>query len=51
LNVMRRDETYDLDQLAAASGVAGTRLLPRLLELELRGYVQRVGGGRFRRQI
>ena len=51
LKVMRRDETYDLDALAAASGVAGTRLLPRLLELELRGYVQRVGGGRFRRQI
>jgi DNA processing protein len=51
LQVMRRDETYDLDALAAASGVAGSRLLPRLLELELRGYVQRLGGGRFRRQI
>jgi DNA processing protein len=51
LQVMRGDETYDLDALAAASGVAGSRLLPRLLELELRGYVQRVGGGRFRRQI
>jgi DNA processing protein len=51
LKVMRADETYDLDALAAVSGVAGTRLLPRLLELELRGYVQRVGGGRFRRQI
>lgn len=51
LKVMRGDETYDLDALAAVSGVAGTRLLPRLLELELRGYVQRVGGGRFRRQI
>jgi hypothetical protein len=31
--------------------VAAVRLLPHLLELELRGCVQRVGGGRFRRHI
>ena len=51
IRVMDAGETYDLDALAAASGVTATRLLPHLLELELRGYVQRVGGGRFRRPI
>jgi DNA processing protein len=51
LRIMHHGETYDLDALALASGVAAVRLLPRLLELELRGLVQRVGGGRFRRQI
>jgi predicted Rossmann fold nucleotide-binding protein DprA/Smf involved in DNA uptake len=47
---MRTGEAYDLDALAEAAGVAGVRLLPHLLELELRGLVQRIGGGRFRRQ-
>jgi DNA processing protein len=51
LRLMREGEAYDLDTLAMASGVAGVRLLPRLLELELRGLVQRVEGGRFRRQM
>jgi DNA processing protein len=51
LRLMDQGQAYDLDALAAASGVTAVRLLPRLLELELRGFVQRVGGGRFRRQI
>jgi DNA processing protein len=51
LRLMREGEAYDLDALAVASGVAGVRLLPHLLELELRGLVQRVEGGRFRRQM
>ncbi len=51
LRLMDEGQAYDLDALAAASGVTAVRLLPRLLELELRGFVQRVGGGRFRRQI
>ena len=46
LQMMRAGEPYDLDQLAAASGIAGLRLLPRLLELELRGLVERIGDGR-----
>lgn len=50
LLLMHAGQAYDLDGLAAASGVDGVRLLPRLLELELRGLVQRVGGGRFMRQ-
>ncbi len=47
LAVMDEGETYDLDALTAALGVAGPRLLARLLELELRGAIRRVGGGRF----
>ncbi len=40
---------YDLDRLAAESGLAASRLLPHLADLELRGLVRRVGGGRFLR--
>lgn len=47
LHLMRAGEPYDLDGLAAAAGIDGVRLLPRLLELELRGLVRRVEGGRF----
>src|SRR5687768_14270183 len=50
--VLRRMETghlYDLDQLAGASGLDACRLLPRLADLELRGFIKRVGGGRFMR--
>ena len=50
LRLMDAGQAYDLDGLAAVSGVDGVRLLPRLLELELHGLVQRVGGGRFMRQ-
>ena len=48
--VLRRMEAghdYDLDALAAASGLDACRLLPRLADLELRGFIRRVGGGRF----
>ncbi|MBP7572025.1 MAG: DNA-protecting protein DprA, partial [Acidobacteria bacterium] len=40
---------YDLDALALGTGLAPPALLPRLLDLELRGWVRRVGGGRFMR--
>ena len=49
LQLMRAGEPYDLDALAARAGVQGIRLLPRLLELELQGCVERVEGGRFMR--
>jgi DNA processing protein len=49
LQLMRAGEPYDLDALSAAAGIDGVRLLPRLLELELRGLVERVEGGRFMR--
>jgi DNA processing protein len=45
--VMEIGETYDLDALTGALGLSGPVLLARLLELELQGVVQRVGGGRF----
>ena len=42
-------ESCDLDVLAERTGLASARLLPRLFELELAGFVRRVGGGRFAR--
>jgi DNA processing protein len=49
LRVMAPGETYDLDMLAAESGLRAVTLLPRLLELEISGAICRVGGGRFAR--
>jgi DNA processing protein len=40
-------EPADLDALADRSGLTSARLLTRLLELELQGFVARAGGGRF----
>ncbi len=40
-------ESCDLDVIAQRSGLTPARLLPRLLDLELRGLVRRAGGGRF----
>ena len=51
LKVMDAGQAYDLDGLASISGVDGVRLLPRLFDLELRGFVRRVAGGRFMRPI
>lgn len=50
--VLRRmacGHAYDLDALAAASGLQVPRLLPRLMDLELRGLIRRLEGGRFMR--
>ncbi|OFW07281.1 MAG: DNA protecting protein DprA [Acidobacteria bacterium RIFCSPLOWO2_02_FULL_67_36] len=44
-------ETYGLDELVEATGIAPSRLLPRLMELELRGQVLSAAGGRFRRVV
>jgi len=46
---MEPGEVYRLDELAALTGTAGARLLPRLTELELRGRVVTTSGGRFAR--
>jgi DNA processing protein len=51
LTVMEAGQPYDLDGLAAISGVDGVRLLPRLFALELQGIVRRIAGGRFIRPI
>ena len=40
-------ECCDLDAIVERSGVAIERVLPRLLDLELRGLIRRAGGGRF----
>jgi predicted Rossmann fold nucleotide-binding protein DprA/Smf involved in DNA uptake len=44
---MEAGTIYDLDGLAGLSGLPTNRLLPRLLDLELRGLVRRLEGGRF----
>jgi DNA processing protein len=46
---MEPGEVYRLDELAALTGTTGPRLLPRLMELELRGRVVTTTGGRFAR--
>jgi DNA processing protein len=48
---MTPGQPYHLDELTALSGLGPNRLLPRLLDLELRGFVRRAGGGRFMRSI
>jgi DNA processing protein len=40
-------EACDLDAIADRSGLTTTKLLPRLLALELAGAIRRAGGGRF----
>jgi DNA processing protein len=40
-------EPASLDAIAERTGLSPAKLLPRLFELELRGVVARVGGGRF----
>ena len=46
---MEPGQAYDVDGLAALSGLESVRLLSRLIDLELQGRVRRVGGGRFMR--
>ena len=46
---MELGQAYDLDGLAAVSGLGNVRLLSRLIDLELQGRIRRVGGGRFMR--
>ena len=45
LTLMAPGEVYRLDELMELTGVTGTRLLPRLMELELAGLVRNVGAG------
>ncbi len=49
ISTLQPGETYGLDELAESSGLPAADLLPRLLELELRGLVVRIPGGRFAR--
>jgi DNA processing protein len=47
LRGMDAGHAYDLDALADQSGMRAARLLPHLLDLELKGLIRRVEGGRF----
>ncbi len=47
LDSLTPGEPADLDAIAERTGLPPMRLLPRLFELEMRGVVARVGGGRF----
>jgi DNA processing protein len=49
LRKMEAGQPYDLDMLAGCTGMDMPRLLPRLMDLEVRGLVRRVDGGRFMR--
>ena len=49
LLLMDRGESYDLDTLAALSGLSSGDLLARVLELELQGRIVRSGVGGFSR--
>ena len=48
---MEIGEVYRLDELMELTGVTGTRLLPRLMELELAGLVTQSGSGFSRRLV
>jgi DNA processing protein len=50
LHAMAEGESYELDQLAATTGLDGRTILARLAELELEGRVRRAHGGRFVRR-
>ena len=47
LECLTPGEPCEVDQIAERSGLPITRLLPRLIDLELQGLVRRAGGGRF----
>ena len=51
LSRMEPGEVYGLDELVASSGMQPSRILRRLTELELAGYVSSAGGGRFMRLV
>ncbi len=42
-------ESCDLEAISERTGLTSARLLPKLFDLEMRGLVKRVGGGRFTR--
>ena len=46
---MEAGEVYRLEELVDTTGTAPSKLLPRLMELELQGHVAAVEGGRFTR--
>jgi DNA processing protein len=51
LSRMEIGEVYGLDDLAEATGTGAAKLLPRLMELELLGYIEAPSAGRFVRKV
>jgi DNA processing protein len=51
LSKMEIGEVYGLDELVASSGVGAAKLLPKLMELELLGYLEVPSAGRFVRKV
>ena len=49
LTAMEVGEVYRLDDLVQVTGTSASKLLPRLMQLELSGYIEAPGGGRFMR--
>jgi DNA processing protein len=47
IGLLQPGDAYGVDDLAVLSGLSAADLLPALLELELRGTIVRVPGGRF----
>ncbi len=47
LDCLPHGESCDLESICERSGLTVARALPRLLDLELQGWVRRAGGGRF----
>jgi DNA processing protein len=47
LRALAEGEPADLDAIADSTGLPTSRLLPRLFDLEMQGFVRRLGGGRF----
>jgi len=51
LSRMEIGEVYGIDDLAEATGTGAAKLLPRLMELELLGYIEAPSAGRFVRKV
>ena len=51
LAAMDAGEVYRLDDLVQATGTPASKLLPRLMQLELLGFIEAPGGGRFVRLV
>jgi DNA processing protein len=47
LDKLTPGQAYDADEMSATVGLTASQLFPRLTDWELRGWIQRMPGGRF----
>ena len=47
LDKLTPGQPYDVDEMSATVGLAATQMLPRLTDWELRGWIERMPGGRY----